>query len=200
MYTLAETNKAPWNGRLEYLFKVHIEILEGCTQNAGLSRSGLQPALPPCNSKCVASLKETCGLCFEFSSRWASASWGIRFPSWRNSCIPCAKRPEQWKKGPWLFRVFRGLYYGVICALYIVIFHIQDPYYLTTSIMESKRVIFVAHLMYSKQFLEPPIQGSHSLGWLDFLFACALQSVVIVVWPPTYLYWYLVCCASRPII
>ena len=40
----------------------------------------------------------------------------------------------------------------------------KDPHYLTTSIMGSKGVIFVAHLMYSKQSLEPPIQGSHSLG------------------------------------
>ena len=42
---------------------------------------------------------------------------------------------EQWKK-PWLFRLYRGLYYWIIWK------HPYKP----TSIMESRRVFFVAHV------------------------------------------------------
>lgn len=45
---------------------------------------------------------------------------------------------EQWTKGPWLLRVYKGLYYPVMWGY-------KDPYK-TTRIMESKRFIFVAHV------------------------------------------------------
>ena len=47
---------------------------------------------------------------------------------------------EQWKKGPWLVRLYRGLYYPIIQGL--IISHYKDPYK-PTSIME---FFFVAHL------------------------------------------------------
>ena len=47
------------------------------------------------------------------------------------------------KKGPWLFRLYRGLYYPVLWG--ILISQYKDPYK-PTSIMESRRVCFLAQM------------------------------------------------------
>ena len=66
-------------------------------------------------------------LCYLFGSAevlWplvTATRWAPKVEQW--ACWGCVEvywghpPPEQWKKGPWLFRVFRGLYYPVIWGL-----------------------------------------------------------------------------------
>ncbi len=100
---------------------------------------------------------------------WIGSSWIGRF-------LSDTMTDEQWKKGlPWLVGLFLGdeklpSYIGII------INHYKDPYS-TTSIMESRRVFFVAQMSLNfdkpdKDFRqESPFQGLHCL-----IVSCVFQT------------------------